>query len=166
MIDEIREISEMSKIVLSSLKVDFEDGFKVEGMPAPMNILLENDTLVPVIALYCNHVGNLLFNDSKIYTQKIYQTQQSLFYIKMEDKKIDENFVASHIKIILIKKFFDSIVNKNSQIDLTKLVNLWRMVFESREAESTISLGYSEDSLPLDSYELSKLFEDLEHYNI
>lgn len=165
MIDEIKEISELSKMVLKSLDVNFDNAFKVETMPAPVGILLESDTLIPVIALYCNHMGNILFNDSKIYTQRLYQTQQSLFYIKMEDDKKIENFVASHIKILLIKRFFESMIDKNNEIDLSKLVNSWRNVFESRDSDSTLSLDHTSDSVALDTNDLSKLFEQIEYYN-
>lgn len=166
MIDEIKEISELSKLVLKSLGVNEDNSFKVETMPAPLSILLEADTLVPVIALYCNHMGKILFNDSKIYTQRIYQTQQSLFYIKMDDKKTEENFTASHMKLLLIKKFFESLVNEEKEVDLTRLVNSWREVFDLRDSDTSVSLDYTEDSMPLENEELSKLFEVLEHYNI
>lgn len=165
MIDEIKEISEMSKMVLKSLNVNEDNSFKVETLPAPLSILLESDTLVPVIALYCNHMGKILFDDSKIYSQRLYHTQQSLFYIKMDDKKSEENFTPSHIKILLIKKFFESIVDKNNEVDLTRIVNSWREVFDKKESESTISLDYTPESLPLENEELSKLFELIEHYN-
>jgi hypothetical protein len=166
MIDEIKEIAELSKIVLDSMDINNEEAFKVETMPAPLNILLESDTMVPVIALYCNHMGKILFNDENIYSQRLYQTPDSLFYIKMENNKSSENFVATHIKILLIKKFFSSLVDKNREFDLTKLVNTWREVLTNKSKDETISLQFSEDGYPLTNKEISNLFNLVTYYNI
>lgn len=167
MTDEIKEIREMVKLTLKNMDIDEKDCFFVEGINVDLDIITEEDTLLPVIALYCNHMSNVLFkNTIPLYSQKIYKTRESLFFVKMDTQKNTENDLSTrHMKLLLIGNFFKSLIKKeNNQVELSYLIEKWRKVFDKKNEKEEISILSSNFNLSLTLDEISEIFEPIHNY--
>lgn len=170
MINNINELKELIKVVLNSYELNEDDEiFMVEGLSVNLDVMLEEDTLLPVIMLYSNHMINILFNENKnIYNNKIFKTQNSLFYVKIDLKEsyVDEDITPNHIKILIIDSFFKSIIKKDKKIELSYLIEQWRKILEKKEENEKITINQDKESLGLEMEEISSLFEPIYDYNL
>lgn len=170
MIKNIQELRELIKIVLKSYDMDEEDEiFMVEGLTVNLDVMLEEDTLLPVIMLYSNHMINVLFNENKnVYNNKIFKTQNSLFYVKVDIKNEEknENITPNHIKLLIIDNFFKSIIKKNKKIELSYLIENWRKILDNKKENEKITINQDEETMGLDMDEISALFEPVYDYNL
>jgi hypothetical protein len=127
-----KEFKEIVSICLDALDVEKKAPFIVETMDLDVNIMVDNDTLIPVLLLYIDYMTQTLFEEKYIDKQTIFKTNQSLFYVKWDNKSSGENFyLQTHIKILLIYEFLKRFKTNKNKINLTLLVSDWRDAIEN-----------------------------------
>jgi hypothetical protein len=108
------------------------EGILIEKLPLKIKILLQADTLLPVIVCLANSLGDTFLDASKQYDSifpfDLEKSEDSLCFVKLiENRKKSAPFsVQALLTMEIVNNIFEPTFDNT--IDLTNLVNNWREV--------------------------------------
>lgn len=106
------------------------EGIVIENLPLKMKILLQTDTLLPVIVCLANSLGETFLDANNQYDSifpfDLEKTEDSLCYVKLIENR--KKSAPMTIQMLLTMEVVNNIFEPNfdNTIDLTNLVNNWR----------------------------------------
>lgn len=158
--NEIGLLKELIGVVLGSMDITNEKTFIVEGIPIANHVMLEEDTMLPVVVLYCEYMNKVLFkSEEKLFNINVLKTEASLFFVRLDTNS--DNTISDtplHIKTLLISDFFSRVVRPDNQTELSILIDKWRRVFGGKEDDIEVSIE-SEAISPLGHDDINSLME-------
>ncbi len=121
------------------------EGILIEKLPLKIKILLQTDTLLPVIVCLANSLGETFLDSNNQYDSifpfDLEKNEDSLCYVKIIEnkKKYAPITTQTLITMEVVKNIFEPTFDNT--IDLTSLVNNWREVLAPRPNGQIIELN-------------------------
>lgn len=112
------------------------EGIMIEQLPLKIKILLQNDTLLPVIVCLVNTLGEMFLDSNNqygsIFPFDLEKDEDSLCYVKIieNNKKAAPFTIQALLTMEVVKTIFEP--NFDNSIDLTSLVTKWREVLSAK----------------------------------
>lgn len=121
-----------------------QEGIVIEQMELKIKILLQDDTLLPVIICLANSMGNTLLEAQRHYETihpfDLERTEDSLCFVKMVEN--NKKCAPLSVRILLTMEAINNIFvpSFDNIIDLTNLVKTWREVLAPVNDGQTINI--------------------------
>jgi hypothetical protein len=141
--DHKEQAEYIATIACKAVRIPQED-IMIEGMPLKIKILLQDDTLLPVIIAITNILGDNLLasrNYETIHPFDLQKTEESLCYVKIVENNKKCAPMTDRILITMETVTSIFVPSFDNKIDLTGLVKTWREVLAPLQNGQTIDIN-------------------------
>lgn len=142
--DNKEEAEYITKLACNAMKIP-SDNIEIETMPLKIKILLQDDTLLPVIVALSNVFGESLLAANNqfesIHPFDLQKTTESLCFVKIleNNKKCAPLSTRLLVTMEIVSNIFEP--SFDNKIDLTHLVKTWREVLNPIPEGKIINLN-------------------------
>jgi len=133
---DLKERAEyIANLSCRAMKIPSE-GIMIEQLPLKIKILLQNDTLLPVIVCLTNALGETFLEANNqygsIFPFDLEKNEDSLCYVKIVEN--NKKHAPFSVQTLLMMEVVNNIFapNFDNSVDLTSLVTRWREVLSSK----------------------------------